>query len=76
VPDASFVSHWVYNEVCALPEAQGVIYGNPYHRALESVMPETTKTINRHAGKHMVAFSTTVVPTLMSYAPFTTISNQ
>jgi hypothetical protein len=45
-----------YNEVCALPEAQGVIYGNPYHRALESVMFETTKMINRHPGKHMVAF--------------------
>jgi Protein of unknown function (DUF3800) len=45
-----------YNKVCARPEAQGVLIGSPYHRALDSVMFETVKLIRKIPGHHKVAF--------------------
>jgi hypothetical protein len=47
-----------YNEVCARPEAQGVMFGSPYHRALESVMHETVKVVRSMPGgnNNRVAF--------------------
>jgi len=47
-----------YKDVCARPEAQGVMYGSPYHRALESVMHETVKVVRAMPGgnNNRVAF--------------------
>lgn len=45
-----------YNEVCARPEAQGVMFGDPYHRALESVMWETAQAVAKRPGRNMVVF--------------------
>jgi hypothetical protein len=45
-----------YEKVCSRPETNGVFAGNPYHRALESVMFETVKIIRRRPGHNVVAF--------------------
>jgi hypothetical protein len=45
-----------YTEVCSRPESVGVFYGDPYHRALESVMFETAKKIRAQPGRNMAAF--------------------
>jgi Protein of unknown function (DUF3800) len=45
-----------YSLVCDRPEAQGVFYGDPYHRALESVMFEVAKMVRGRPGRNMVAF--------------------
>jgi hypothetical protein len=45
-----------YNEVMAMPEAQGKIPSRPYDLALNSCFFETVKAVNQSPGKHMVAF--------------------
>jgi hypothetical protein len=45
-----------YKEVCSRPEAAGVFGGDPYHRALESVIFETAKIVRKKPGRNMVAF--------------------
>jgi len=45
-----------YNTICARPDAHGVFYGDPYHRALESVMFEVAKMVRARRGHNMVAF--------------------
>jgi hypothetical protein len=45
-----------YRRVCARPEADGVFGGNPYHRALESIMFEIVKMVRARPGHNMVAF--------------------
>lgn len=45
-----------YERICSRPEATGVFGGDPYHRALESIMFETVKIIRARPGHNMVAF--------------------
>lgn len=45
-----------YNEVMAMPEAQGKIPTRPYSLALNSGFFEAIKAINRNPGKHTVTF--------------------
>ena len=45
-----------YGRVYARPEAKGVLPGNPYEAALDSVMYETAKIIRARPGRNMVAF--------------------
>jgi hypothetical protein len=45
-----------YNDVMAMPEAQGKIPANAYCLALNSGFFETIKAINNNPGKHAVAF--------------------
>ena len=45
-----------YEKVCLRPEADGVITGDPYRRALEGVLVETVRRIRQKPGRNMVAF--------------------
>jgi hypothetical protein len=45
-----------YWRVLARPDAQGILPPNPYHTALNSVMYETAKLVNRIPGRNRVAF--------------------
>jgi hypothetical protein len=45
-----------YKRTMDRPEAAGMLYTNPYHAALVSVMFETVKIIRRLPGRNMVAF--------------------
>jgi hypothetical protein len=45
-----------YAKVAARPEAAEIFQGNPYQRALESVIFETLKHVRRKSGRNVVAF--------------------
>jgi hypothetical protein len=46
-----------FEEVCNMPEAQNILFGNPYHHALQSVIVKTLEQVGKHIpGKNMAAF--------------------
>jgi hypothetical protein len=45
-----------YEEVCAMDEAHAIIFGDPYHHALQSVIIQTLNQMKRFRGRNIAAF--------------------